>query len=66
MFILGLWKIVGNDGRSLTGVESDFHNAGGRMWAVSRHPEGADVRRLSHEFSVRNPTAVSRMGEVGG
>jgi len=66
MFILGLWKIDGDDGRLLTGVESDFNSAGGRQWAVNKQPEGVDVRRPSSVFYVRNPTAAPRVGEVSG
>jgi hypothetical protein len=66
MFIHGLWKIAGNDGRFLTGVEIVFHNASGRHWAVRGQMEGADMRRPTRVFLVGNPTAASRMGEVGG
>ena len=31
MFIHGLWKVANNDGRFLSGVESDFHCAIGRQ-----------------------------------
>jgi hypothetical protein len=54
MFISGLWKIARNDGRFLTGVESDIHNAGDCQRAVSRHTEGADIRRPARVFSVGN------------
>jgi len=66
MFIHELWKIDGNDGRFLTGVESDLHNAGGRHLAVSGQPEGADMHRPSHVFYVRNPAAAYRLGRVSG
>ncbi len=66
MFIHELWKIIGNDGRFLTEVESDFHGTSGRQWAVCGQTESADMRRPTRVFSVGNPTAASRMGEVIG
>jgi len=64
MFIHWLWKIANNDNRFRIGVESDLHGAGGRQWAICRQTEGADMRRPTSVFSVGNPTADSRMGEV--
>ena len=66
MFIHWLWKIVDNDGRFRTGVEIDFHGAGGRQWAICWQTEGADMHRPARVFSVGNPSVASRVGEVIG
>ena len=66
MLIHWLWKIASNDGRFRTRVESDFYGACGRQWAVCGQTEGAGMRRQTRVFSVGNPTAASRMGEMIG
>ena len=66
MFVHRLWKIAGNDGCFRTGVESYFHGVGGCQWAVRGQTERAGMRRLIRVFSVGNPIAASRMGEVIG
>ena len=66
MFILGFWEIAANDGRLLTGVESDFHSVGGHPWAGSRQPEGEDVHHPSRVIFGRDPTTAPRLGEVSG
>jgi len=66
MFIHGLWKIAGNDGRFLSGLEGDFYCACSRPCAISGQTERADVCRPARVFSVGNPAAATRMGEVSG
>ena len=64
MFFHLLRKIASNDDRFLTRVESDVHGACGRQWVVCRQTKGADMCRLVCTFSVGDPIAASRVGEV--
>jgi len=59
-------NVAANDSRFRNEVESDFHGAGGRQWAVYGHTEGADLCRPVRIFYVGNPTVASRMGEAIG
>jgi len=46
-------------------METDFHFAGGRLWAAVGQTEGADMCRPTRVFSVGNPTTASRVVELG-